>query len=187
MNRRSWRHLRCFLLLVARLPLLAAPPAVGDKGHAFALVSLEGKMIRLSEVTAKFPVVLVVLRGYPGYQCPICNRQVQDYLRNAQGFADASAQVIFIYPGPPDNLGDRAKEFVADRKLPPHFTMLLDPAYQFTNQYGLRWNSTNETAYPSTFLIDRHGVVFFAKVSDSHGGRTSAADIIELVKKNSTK
>lgn len=185
MNRRCLLRLSG-LFMATGLPLLAATPAVGEKAPDFELLSLEGKTVRLSEVTAKCPVVLVVLRGFPGYQCPICNRQVQDYLRSAQGFADASAQVIFIYPGPPENLGDRAKEFTADKKLPPHFTMLLDPGYQFTNLYGVRWNSGKETAYPSTFLIDRQGVVFFSRVSDSYGGRTSAAEMIELVKQKTS-
>lgn len=84
------------------------------------------------------------------------------------------------------SLGDRAKEFTADKKLPPHFTMLLDPGYQFTNPYGVRWNSGKETAYPSTFLIDRQGMVFFSKVSDSYGGRTSAAEMIALVKQKAS-
>jgi hypothetical protein len=50
-----------------------------------------------------------------------------------------------------------------------------------TNQYGLRWDAPHETAYPSTFLIDRKGVVFFRKISHPHGDRTSAADILAEV------
>jgi len=46
------------------------------KGPDFKLSTPEGKTVQLSEVEAKGPVVLVVLRGYPGYQCPYCNRQV---------------------------------------------------------------------------------------------------------------
>jgi len=34
----------------------------------------------LSAVIEKGPVVLVVLRGYPGYRCPYCNRPVQDFI-----------------------------------------------------------------------------------------------------------
>ena len=36
----------------------------------------------------------------------------------------------------------------------------------------------HETAYPSTFLIDRHEIVFFRKISTGHGDRTTAADIL---------
>ena len=161
----------------------SAPPAVGDKAPDFTLSTLQGKSVRLSEATAKSKVVLVVLRGYPGYQCPLCNQQVHEFLKNAQGFADAKAHVILVYPGPPDNLGARATEFTADKKLPEHFELLLDPGYEFTNLYGLRWDAQNETAYPSTFLIDQKGTVFFSKISKTHGGRTKATELVELLKK----
>jgi len=161
----------------------STPPAVGDKAPDFTLSTLQGKLVRLSDETAKSQVVLVALRGYPGYQCPLCNQQAHDFLKNAQGFADAKARVILVYPGPPDNLGARAAEFVADKKLPDNFDLLLDPGYEFTNLYGLRWDAPNETAYPSTFLIDQHGGVFFSKISKTHGGRTKAAELLEVLMK----
>src|ERR1700722_13711706 len=67
----------------------AAPPAIGEKAPDFKLSTPEGKTVQLSEVEAKGPVVLVVLRCYPGYQCPYCNRQVQDFIQKSQGFAEA--------------------------------------------------------------------------------------------------
>jgi len=54
------------------------------------------------------------------------------------------------------------------------------------NAYGLRWDAPNETAYPSTFVLDRKGVVRFANISRSHGDRTKAADIIEQLKRTET-
>lgn len=174
-----------FLMAATSAPLhtISTPPGVGDKAPDFTLSTQQGKRVRLSEVTAKAPVVLVVLRGYPGYQCPLCNQQVHEFLKNAQGFADAKVRVILIYPGPPDNLGARAAEFVADKKLPENFDLLLDPGYEFTNLYGLRWDAPNETAYPSTFLIGQKGSVFFSKISKTHGGRTKAAELLEVLMK----
>lgn len=172
-----------FLVLLGVTPAIAAQPGVGAKAPDFALKSLEGKTVRLSALTAKGPVVLVALRGFPGYQCPICNRQGNEFIRSAQGFADLGVQVVMVYPGPPQNLDERAREFTADKTLPPHFQLLLDPGYEFTNLYGLRWDAPNETAYPSTFLIDQRGTIFFAKVSNSHGGRTNPAELIEILSK----
>jgi peroxiredoxin len=172
------------LLLVAGFAVAAAPPGVGDKAPDFALQSLRGETVRLSQVTARGPVVLIVLRGFPGYQCPICNRQVQEFLRNGKAFRDAGAQVVMVYPGPGQDLKSRADEFAADKTFPGNFHLLLDPDYQFTNLYQLRWNAPKETAYPSTFLIDRRGVVFFARISNSHGGRTTAADALEALHKH---
>ncbi len=53
-----------------------APPQVGDKAGDFMLTTLDRKPVQLSKQLAHGPVVLVVLRGWPGYQCPICTRQV---------------------------------------------------------------------------------------------------------------
>ena len=172
------------LVLAAALPLVAAaPPLVGEKAPDFALSTPQGKSVRFSELVSKGPVVLVVLRGYPGYQCPYCNRQVQDFIQKSQGFADVGAHVVLIYPGPPQDLGARANEFLADKKLPNNFDLLVDPGYTFTNLYGLRWNATQETAYPSTFLVDQQGVVFFSKIVKEHGGRTTAAEILDAMPK----
>ena len=101
----------------------------------------------------------------------------------SQGFAEAGARVVMVYPGPAQDLGQRATEFVADKKLPDNFEFLMDPGYKVTNLYGLRWDAPDETAYPSTFLIDGSGVVFFEKISREHGGRTTAAQIMDILSK----
>jgi thioredoxin-dependent peroxiredoxin len=69
------------------------------------------------------------------------------------------------------------------KKLPADFDLMLDPGYDFTNAYGLRWNAPNETAYPSTFLINREGAVFFSKIVKEHNGRTTATEVIEAMPK----
>lgn len=165
--------------LAAVLQLSAAtPPVPGDKAPDFALADMQGKQVRLSELTAVSPVVLVVLRGFPGYQCPYCTRQVQDFVSNAAQFARAAVSVVFVYPGPPDGLQGKAAESAAGKQLPERFRMLLDPGYEFSNAWGLRWDAPQETAWPSTFVIDKGSVVFFAKVSKVHAGRTTAAEVL---------
>ena len=173
------------IAVLATLTLLAAaapkPPAVGDAAPDFRLTALGGDEVKLAELTNAGPVVLVVLRGYPGYQCPYCTKQVADFLAHAAAFKAAGASVAFVYPGPAANLTAHAKEFAADRTFPANFHLLLDPAYAFTTAYRLRWDQPHETAYPSTFVIDGHGKVTFANVGHGHGGRTSAADTVKAV------
>lgn len=171
------------LSILATLPLLgASTPSVGEKAPDFALTSVEGKAVKLSDLASKGPVALVVLRGFPGYQCPFCQRQVQDFIQNSKAFADAGIQVVFVYPGPPADLNTRANEFLAGKDFPKSFQMLLDPGYTFTTQYGLRWDEPKETAYPSTFLLDQRGVIFYAQTARLHSGRTSAASILGYFK-----
>ena len=170
---------RTTLLILASLNLLAGQPAVGAPAPDFTLNSVDGKAVRLSDVTATAPVVLVVLRGFPGYQCPYCQLQVRDFTRKAEAFTDAGVQVVFVYPGPVD----KATEAIAGKDFPASMKMLVDPDYAFTKQYGLRWDAPQETAYPATFLIDTKGVVNFAKIARMHGGRATATEVLDLLPK----
>jgi len=40
-------------------------------------------IVSLANLNHQGPVVLIVLRGYPGYQCPYCTRQVHDFPTSA--------------------------------------------------------------------------------------------------------
>lgn len=158
------------------------PPAVGDAAPAFALKSLRGGEVELADLTKKGPVALVVLRGFPGYQCPICSRQVGSLLLKADEFKQAGATVALVYPGPPNGLAAKAKQFFRDKTIPDHFVLLTDPGYSFTNKYNLRWDRPRETAYPSAFVIGTDGKVKFAKVSKTHGGRVGPAPLLAKLK-----
>jgi peroxiredoxin len=153
-------------------------PKVGDEAKDFELAAIGGEKVKLSKLAEGGPVVLVVLRGNPGYQCPICTKQFAEFRGKADKFKAAGAQVVFVYPGPSDGLKDKAEEFVKGKDYPAHFTLLLDPDYTFTTAYGLRWDAKNETAYPSTFVIDGKRRVTFAKVSTSHGDRAKVQDVL---------
>lgn len=163
-------------VLSASLPVAAATtPQTGELAPNFSLKTLDDKVVELKTLTAKHPVLLIVLRGWPGYQCPICSRQVNDYVGKAADFAAQGVQVLMVYPGPADQLKTHAQEFLASKEWPADFLYVIDPDYTFTNAYGLRWDAPKETAYPSTFIIDRQGRVRFAHVSKSHGDRVDAA------------
>ncbi len=159
----------------------ARPPAVGDTAKDFTLSNLSGKQIKLSDQLKKGPVVLLVLRGYPGYQCPLCTRQMGQFISNAAKLKSENATVLMVYPGTAKDLSKRAGEFTRNIKLPDNFQFLLDPDYKFTNAYGLRWDAKNETAYPSTFVISSDEKVKFAKVSKSHGNRSKAKDVLKAL------
>ena len=175
-------------LLACSLPstLTAAElPKVGDKAPDFSLKTLDDQTVRLSDLMSAGKVVLVVLRGWPGYQCPICERQVEDFIASAAAFDSAKARVVMVYPGPADDLKAHAKEFLAmkGKQWPKDFIYVIDPDYILVNAYGLRWEAPRETAYPSTFVLDAKGIVRFAKVSKSHGDRARASEILAELKR----
>lgn len=160
---------------------LPQPPAIGDQAPALELQSPGGDTVKLEELTKTSPVVVMVLRGYPGYQCPLCSKQIARFLASASKLKDAGAQVVMVYPGPAAELEKRAQEFTKDVTLPSHFHLLLDPDYAFTNAWHLRWDEPMETAYPSTFVVGKDGKIAFAKVSKTHGGRASVEEVLEAL------
>ena len=104
---------------------------------------------------------------------------MHDFVDHAPQFAAHHATVLLVYPGPPGDLDQHAKEFLAKQaELPENIKLVTDPDYTMTNRYGLRWDAPHETAYPSTFVLDHSGAVQFEKISHSHGDRTSADDIL---------
>jgi peroxiredoxin len=161
----------------------AGRPEVGDAAVDFELGALDAEKVQLSKLVEDGPVVLVVLRGYPGYQCPVCNAQVGQFLASAEKFQAAKARVVLIYPGPAGGLKNHAAEFVRGKTLPNHVYLLLDPDFKFTESYGLRWNAPNETAYPATFVIDGQRKIQFAKIIKTHGGRASAEEVLKALKR----
>ena len=188
---RYWNSLAVILLLLAAdrpahsddAKPLEEPPAVGDTARDLKLESVEGKKIRRHELPKQGPGVVVVLRGYPGYQCPLCTAQVAGLRGEVDAFRSAGANVVLVYPGSADELKERAKEFLKGGSLPAPLTLVLDPDYEFVTSYALRWDAPNETAYPSTFVIDRDNKVLFSKVSKKHGGRSKVKDVITALPK----
>ena len=184
MNRTKWTSIAASVavLLIAVNPAQAASPQVGDTAADFNLKTPTGDPVQLANLLKEGPVVLVVLRGWPGYQCPICTTQVGELIGKSQDLQDAKAKVVLVYPGPSTGLNDHAQEFAKGKSLPANFSFVTDPDYVFTKKYDLRWDAPKETAYPSTFVIDPQGKVVFAKISPSHGGRAKTADVIASLK-----
>jgi peroxiredoxin len=160
-----------------------ATPAIGQKAPDFSLVAVDGATVRLSSEVARGPVVLVVLRGWPGYQCPFCTRQFGEYMTRAADVTATGTHVLFVYPGPADGLKAHAEALLKSSTLPAAYRVLLDPDYTFTLAYGLRWEAPMETAYPSTFVIDKGGTVVFARTSHAHDDRVPVADVLTALAK----
>ncbi len=165
---------------------ISAGPKVGSKIKYFSGTTINGEDFQLSKLVGQGSVVIVMLRGFPGYQCAVCSTQVAGYIAKAEEFEkQRNTPVVFIYPGKVEKLEKRAKEFTAPLEekedLPYNFIFVIDQDYKITNHLGLRWNDPNETAYPAAFVIDHDGYVQYAKVSDNHRGRATAYEILEFL------
>ena len=163
----------------------AQTPTVGAKAPDFTLSTPTGKTVTLSAEQSGHFLVLVILRGFPGYQCPYCVKQVHDFAEHASDFKAKNTRVLLVYPGPPADLDQHAKEFLEKQAgLPSNVVLVTDPDYKVTNLYGLRWDAPQETAYPSTFILDKKGRIVFEKISHSPGDRLSAQDALDHLSAN---
>lgn len=172
------------LQLAAEITTEPKRPEVGKKVKDFDLPIVgEDKTIKLSKAYEDGPVVVVVLRGYPGYQCPICSRQVAGLANRAKVLDQAAERVILVYPGMESQLERHASEFVGSRTLPDPLVMVRDPGMEMVESWGLRWDAPRETAYPSTFVIDKTGKVAWSKISEGHGDRSNVSDILAALRK----
>jgi peroxiredoxin len=163
-------------------PMRMKPPAVGEKAPDFTLKTLDDKNVELAELLKTGPVVVIELRGWVGYQCPYCTKQTNDFISNAKGILDTGAKVVFVYPGDAEGLKEHAQEFISGKGMPEGFLFVTDPAKKFVTSWGLLWNKQGETAYPATFIVDKSGAIKFSKVSDNHGDRSTAAEVIAALK-----
>lgn len=158
----------------------------GDKAPDFELpVQGSDDFVRLSTLLEDGPVVVVVLRGYPGYQCSLCQQQYGSLINRARALAKATdnkpGRVVLIYPGDDKSLESRARQFIGSRKVPETFVVALDPGLEMVSEWGLRWNRTRETAYPATYVIGAGQRVKWMKVSRSHAGRATVQEILEAL------
>ncbi len=155
---------------------------VGDDAQPVEAKDLQDKDLSLKALLGDQPVAVIFLRGYPGYQCPLCTKQVAEFIAKADAFKEANVRVLMIYPGLADKLKEHAAEFVRGKNLPDNFDLVIDPDYAITNAWKLRWDKKGETAYPSTYLVDTANKIVFAKVSTSHGDRSNPQAVIDAAK-----
>lgn len=157
--------------------------AIGEKAKDFTLNTIQGDEVDLNKIKGNKSVVLVVLRGWVGSQCPVCSRQLGSFIAEAEKLNELGASVVFIYPGPSAELQEKAKAFSKDFEMPDNFYFALDPDYSMINKYGLRWDAPKETAYPSTFIIDKNSKIVFSKISKTHGGRAKIDEVLAELEK----
>jgi peroxiredoxin len=168
---------------------------VGDHAPDATLISSEGKTVRLADLYAAGPVVLVFYRG--GW-CPYCNRHLHDWVSKAGDLKQAGATLVAISPERPE----KADETIARNSVP--FLVLSDTKLEAARAYKLvftldqdtqkkykgfgvdltTWNSSGtwELPAPGTFVVNRDGVVHFAEANWDYKVRTPPDKVIEAVK-----
>jgi len=133
-------------------------PQLDKQAPDFTLDTMGGEEITLSELRGT-PVVL----NFWAIYCPACRVELVDFEELAEQNGDMAVIVV--------NTGDsrsRVEQFFGNYEL--HFTVALGAGTQVSYQYNL-W------AFPTTFFIDRKGIIRYIKV----GAFTTEAGLEEAL------
>ncbi|HVW18879.1 MAG TPA: peroxiredoxin-like family protein [Solirubrobacteraceae bacterium] len=169
---------------------------VGDPAPGFALPDAHGREMRLDNLLAHGPVVLVFYRG--GW-CPYCNLQLRAYGRALGEIEAAGGQLVAVSPQLPDgSLSTAEVDELAFPVLSDHgnrvartyslvFEVPSRVAEYYLSEKGLDLGRVNgdevwELPVPATFVIDRSGRIAFADADPDYTRRTEPAAIVAALR-----
>ncbi len=151
-----------------------APVGVGDRARAYAAPSLAGDSVSLASLRGR-----VVLLNVWATWCEPCRWEMPALERLQRTLRDRGLEVVAVSvdaaPGGPAALaapGGAVRAMVEELGL--SFTVLLDPAGEVRRRFGV-------TALPTTFLIDRHGIVVERVVGPARWDESPHADRVREV------
>jgi peroxiredoxin len=168
---------------------------VGDKAPDFALPDAAGKIVKLSDLTAKGPVVITWYRG--GW-CPYCNIALRGFHKALSEIRSAGASLVAISPETPQNTMSTVQKNQLD------FTVLSDRDNKVARTFGIaykvptavvdslkksgrdlaRLNGSDAGELPlgATYVIDTDRVIRYAFVDGNYRKRAEPADVIAALK-----
>lgn len=157
----------------------------GEEGFPRSFVDRFGNPVDLSRYKAKQKVVLVVLRGIPlttpTQFCPSCLAQMGSLLANVAEFQRRKAEVLVVFPGPSDRIGEFL--LTATNRTPGEpevrFPVLLDRDLTACDRLGIR----ADLAKPSTYVLNTRGEVVYAYVGETSTDRPSVKAVLAQLDK----
>lgn len=165
---------------------------VGDNVMDFELKNASGKMVKLSDILQKGPVVLTWYRG--GW-CPYCNVQLQYLQQQLPEFKKQGATLVALTPELPD------KSLNTKEKNELEFEILTDLNNDIARKFGIVFTlnselvkiyngrleifngvDTNELPIPATYIIGQDYIIKYAFVDPNHRNRAEPTDILSILK-----
>jgi peroxiredoxin len=167
---------------------------VGDRAPDFELVNAAGKKVKLSELTARGPVVLTWYRG--GW-CPYCSISLRGFHKSLPDIQAAGATLVALSPETPDNTLSTAEKNHLD------FEVLSDKGNKVAHAYGVAYkvpqvvvaqskgrldlakhNGDNSGELPlgATYVVDRSGVIRYAFVDADYRKRAEPSTVVAVLR-----
>jgi peroxiredoxin len=150
---------------------------VGQPAPDFSLTDVDGRTFRLSDFHNKKKVVLIFVYGAT---CMFCTGQIANLRLQIPEFEAQGTQVLVVEA----NDSYRMQATLEGARIPPSdrsIALLSDSAHVVAATYGvaMQMSHIEWLNRPSTFLIDRQGILRKAYLSDSPGDRPWGRTLIE--------
>jgi peroxiredoxin len=174
---------------------LDAALKAGDKAPDFELPDASGRMVKLSELTAKGPVVVTWYRG--GW-CPYCNIALRGFHKVLPEIQSAGASLVAITPETPES----ATNTIQKNQL--GFTVLSDRDNKVARAFGIAYkvprdvvdtlkksgrdlvrlngSESGELPLAVTYVIGTDRIIRYAYLDHNYRRRAEPADVIAALK-----
>lgn len=133
------------------LALQQEAPRVGSLAPDFELKDMNGRTVRLGDFRGRNPVFLNFWASW----CPACRQEAPENERLHQKLGPKGLRFVAVSVDQGPTAADEVRRFVEEFKV--GFVPLLDPKHRVLDLYGV-------TGIPTTFLIDRKGVIVAKEV-----------------------
>lgn len=148
---------------------------VGDRIPAFELPGHDGL---LRSLPLPKPTILVFFRGQ---WCPYCRWELTGLQTINRAVSDAGGEIVAVSPDPPAESEDLRK------RLGLSFTIVSDADLAVTDLFGLRHvgghgSTGQDIPFPTTFIVDAHGVVRAKFENETYRDRPSPKDVLAALK-----
>jgi peroxiredoxin len=152
----------------------AASLKVGDTAPDFALPDASGRLVRLSQMLTRGPVILTFYRG--GW-CPYCNLQLRAYERVLPDIRALSAELVAVSPQLPDG----SLSTVERNQLPPRIVEYYLGKDEIVDLGRTNGDDSWELPVPGTFVVEPSGRVVLADVDPDYTHRAEPQDLLDAL------
>jgi len=176
------------------------PLKIGMKVPEADLKTIDGSIIKITELLSQKPTLLVFYRGS---WCPFCNMHLGKLQEYESQIIDLGIQILAISP----DLAENLKKSVAKNQLT--YTLLSDSKLELTQKMGLAYKVSNQTVtrykergivdlakasgedhlglpVPAVYLVDQEGLVQYSYVNPNYKVRIDP-EVLMVVAKSMIK
>lgn len=168
---RSQRWLLVVTCLLALGPLgggVAEARKAGDRAPDFSLRDLRGRAVKLSALRGK-----VVVLDFWASWCAPCKKELPALDVLAKRWASEKKDVVVLTVNI-DKDRANAEKFLRSAKISPAVRVALDPAGNAAGKYEL-------PTMPTSFVLDKHGIVRHVHAGYRAGDERELADEVEAL------